>query len=625
MSDKKRKPSRVLNWLRRGFCGTKKELSIFEEEQIQSPIRTIFENFFRKKTAVFGLIMFTIILLFVLIGPAFVELDLSYVDQTQTNTPPGMTMLAVPNELDGNIRRIEAGKSFSIGLSNDGKVYVWGNTSMTPVIDVRDAMPEEVKNSFIVDIAVGTDHVYAIDDKDNWYFWGVDRNKQNAMPDEVEELKYSDIKKIDAGNQVTGVLTNDGYLYIWGNKNLSDITVRKSYQGKIADFTFTGYNYIVLLNDGTVAYTGMEKSNAFTRIPDAISYEDPAAEVQSGVGKKKVVSIASTYDVVCAADEDGELYFWGNMTNNENAVPAHDSDIVKISAGKNYFVGLMENGEVIAWGDNALKQTDVPKNLAKYNIVDVYSGGFYNYAIDDQGNCHTWGLKGYLLGTDEFGRDILTRIIHGGLTTMTVGAVAVLISTILGVIFGGLAGYFGGVVDMIICRIAEVIGSLPSLPLLLILSSILGQRFTTEQKMYMIMVILGIIGWTGLCILVRAEVLRAREQEFVTAAKAMGVKENKIVFRHIIPNVISTIIVSATLGFATSMLTESGLAFLGFGIAPPTPTWGNMLNGANNSDVIQNMWWRWVFTSVIFGLTTISINLMGDGLRDAMDPRSTER
>ena len=128
-----------------------------------------------------------------------------------------------------------------------------------------------------------------------------------------------------------------------------------------------------------------------------------------------------------------------------------------------------------------------------------------------------------------------------------------------------------------------------------------------------------------MCVLVRAEVLRGREQEYVTAAKAMGVKESKIVFKHIVPNVISTIIVNATLSFAGMMLTESGLAFLGFGIAPPQPTWGNMLTGANDSVVIQNYWWRWVFTSIVFGLCTVSINLMGDGLRDAMDPRSAER
>ena len=143
--------------------------------------------------------------------------------------------------------------------------------------------------------------------------------------------------------------------------------------------------------------------------------------------------------------------------------------------------------------------------------------------------------------------------------------------------------------------------------------------------MYIIMVVLGVLSWTGTCRLVRAQILAQREMEYVTAAKAMGIKEMAIVFRHILPNVFSLLLVSMTLDFATCMLTESTLSYLGFGIPLPTPTWGNLLNGANNSVVIQQYWWRWVFPAVIFGACTICINLIGDGLRDAIDPKSVER
>jgi len=139
------------------------------------------------------------------------------------------------------------------------------------------------------------------------------------------------------------------------------------------------------------------------------------------------------------------------------------------------------------------------------------------------------------------------------------------------------------------------------------------------------MVVLGLLSWTGLAYLVRAQILAQREMEYVTAAKALGVREGGIIFKHIIPNVISVIIVSATISFATSMLTESSLSYLGFGIVPPTPTWGNMLTGANDSIVIQQYWWRWVFPSLIFSICTICINIIGDGLRDAIDPKSNER
>jgi peptide/nickel transport system permease protein len=141
----------------------------------------------------------------------------------------------------------------------------------------------------------------------------------------------------------------------------------------------------------------------------------------------------------------------------------------------------------------------------------------------------------------------------------------------------------------------------------------------------LIMVVLGVLSWPSLARLIRAQMLAEREKEFVTAARAVGVKEMGIAFRHILPNVLSVIIVTATLDFATCMLTEASLSYLGFGITPPTPTWGNMLNGSNNSTVIQQYWWQWVFPSIALGICTICINLIGDGLRDALDPKSSER
>ena len=208
---------------------------------------------------------------------------------------------------------------------------------------------------------------------------------------------------------------------------------------------------------------------------------------------------------------------------------------------------------------------------------------------------------------------------------MTVGAIAEVIAIVIGVVLGAIAGYFGGTADLLIMRISEVIGGLPFLPFALLLSAIIGTRIDVQLRMYLIMVVLGLLSWTGICRLIRAQILAEREKEFVLAAQAMGVKEGTIIFKHILPNVLSILLVEATLGFATCMLTESSLSYLGFGITPPTPTWGNMLTGANNSIVIQQYWWRWVFPAAIFGLCTICINLMGDAIRDAVDPKSLGR
>jgi peptide/nickel transport system permease protein len=178
---------------------------------------------------------------------------------------------------------------------------------------------------------------------------------------------------------------------------------------------------------------------------------------------------------------------------------------------------------------------------------------------------------------------------------------------------------------MILQRITEIVASLPFLPFCMILTTIIGNKISDNGRIFLIMVILGVLSWPSLCRLVRAQVLSEREQEFVTAAKAMGVKQFAIVFKHIIPNVVSVIIVSATLDFASCMLTESSLSYLGFGVKLPRPTWGNMLYGCNDSVVIQNYWWRWVFAAIALSICVICINLVGDGLRDAIDPKSNDQ
>ena len=328
---------------------------------------------------------------------------------------------------------------------------------------------------------------------------------------------------------------------------------------------------------------------------------------------------------MAALSEDGQVFVWGNTVRGENQIPEFASPVKKIYGGRYHFTALLEDGSVVSWGNNKYHQTEVPASLEGKTVASLYVSNFQNYAVDTEGNVHTWGLKGFLMGTDDLGRDMLTRIVNGGKVTMTVGAISVVIATILGVLFGGLAGYFGGKVDILVMRIAEIVGGLPFIPFAMILSAVIGTRIDPTQRMYLIMVVLGVLSWVPTCRLVRAQILAQREMEYVTAAKAMGIKEGTIVFRHILPNVISLLIVSMTLDFATCMLTESTLSFLGFGIPLPTPTWGNLLNGANNSIVIQQYWWQWVFPAAIFGVCTICINLIGDGLRDALDPKALGR
>ena len=173
-------------------------------------------------------------------------------------------------------------------------------------------------------------------------------------------------------------------------------------------------------------------------------------------------------------------------------------------------------------------------------------------------------------------------------------------------------------------RVAEIVAAIPFLPFAMILSSLMGRiAISEDMRIFIIMVILGVLTWPGLAHMIRGQVLVTRENEYVTAAKAMGVKEGVIAFKHILPNVISIIIVNLTLDFAGCLLTESTLSYLGFGVQLPRPTWGNMLNKANNSTTIQNFWWEWLFPAIFLAMTTICINIIGDALRDVMDPKSS--
>ncbi len=228
----------------------------------------------------------------------------------------------------------------------------------------------------------------------------------------------------------------------------------------------------------------------------------------------------------------------------------------------------------------------------------------------------------YLLGTDELGRDYFARVLYGGKVSLKVGIFAVLIQVLVGALIGGLAGYYGGWVDNILMRFAEIVMSFPFMPLAITISAVLSGRVKGEQKMYIVMMIIGLLSWPGLSRMIRGQILSLREQEFILAAKALGIKDRKIIWRHLIPNTFGYIIVSATLGMAGAIMSEAGLSFLGLGVTPPVPTWGNLVQYARSLYNLQHRPWLWIPPGLCIFITVMSINLIGDGLRDAIDPKS---
>jgi len=216
-------------------------------------------------------------------------------------------------------------------------------------------------------------------------------------------------------------------------------------------------------------------------------------------------------------------------------------------------------------------------------------------------------------GTDDLGRDVLTRIIYGARISLKVGFVAVGIAVAIGTVIGLVSGYYSGHLDSILMRVVDIMLCFPTFFLILAVIAFL------EQSIWYIMIIIGLTGWMGVARLVRAEVLSLRERDYVMAVRALGANDTRIIFRHILPNALSPVLVSATLGVAGAILTESALSFLGIGVPPPTPSWGNILTAGK--EYIEFAWWLTLYPGLAITVTVLAYYLVGEGIRDALDPR----
>ena len=617
----------AVRWIKRAVFGGKGELS--DTEKIESPSRLIWGAFFRKKTAVVALVTLVGLFLFVFIAPLFVSLDVNYTDPLQQNVAPVYSLRNVPRRLRNEVASIDGFSDFTVGLSLDGEVFVWGNT--IDRLSGRDMgeIPQRVKEDGAVIVAGGKDHALALTKSGYLVGWGDKSCGQygvepvlNAltMPMELsQKLAVEDVARLACGYQASALVKTDGTAYLWGNinavRNLSALQ-NKLLETKTQKIVFTNSTGVALLNDGRVEMGGEEV------FLSAISSKNGRqSSFNAYMVGRKAVEIAANNKCIAVILEDGELVVSGAFENGEDVLPilGNGEYFLSLDGGTRHFVGVTNFGNVYAWGDNAYEQCEV--NDAKG--VNAYAGALQTYVVGETGKIvKSMGLKGYLMGTDGRGRDVFARIVHGGKMTMTIGAVAVIVSSVIAIVIGCIAGYFGGWVDLLLMRVTEIFSSIPFLPFAMLLSQIIKNYNVSEtMRIFIIMLILGALSWTGLARMIRGQVLAEREKEFVMAARAMGVRERKIAFRHVLPNVVSVIFVSMTLDFASCLLTESSLSYLGFGVQPPQPTWGNMLSGSNNSVVIQNYWWQWLFPALFLSLAVICINVIGDALRDAMDPK----
>ncbi len=367
--------------------------------------------------------------------------------------------------------------------------------------------------------------------------------------------------------------------------------------------------------------------------PLAIAYKDIVSS--SVEGAKPDFELA--YNALKAYTNDGTSFTARGkqgLIDEDGSVLLDGEEIAFITR---YVVQPIVPGEFLSRTFQEELAAELEAGADKFVFTDV-DGETHEYIIDYKPDVKNWVIrqatetrvydtyaapsKAHWLGTDRNGMDMLTRLMYGGRVSLIIGFIVELIATFLGIIMGGLAGYFGKWVDMLIMRIVDIFYCIPSMPIIIIIGAAMdAQSVPPQRRMIYLMLILGFLGWPSMARLIRGQILSLREQEFMTATEACGISVSRRIFKHLVPNVIPQIIVSVSMGIGGTIITEASLSFLGLGVKFPFASWGNIINDVNNTYVLQNFWFIWIPAGMLLLLTVLAWNLVGDGLRDAFDPK----
>ena len=280
-----------------------------------------------------------------------------------------------------------------------------------------------------------------------------------------------------------------------------------------------------------------------------------------------------------------------------------------------------------AWGEETVDRRQVLQEIVTiHTFVDENGNEItVTQVLEHIGETNTYApiSSEHLLGTDDTGMDVFVRLMYGGRISLTIGFIVVILETVIGIILGGLAGYFGGWVDQLIMRIVDIFNCIPTLPILLIASAVIDSwGLEADQRIYVLMIIITIFSWSGVARMVRGQILSLREQEYITATEVMGLPVWRKIFKHLIPNVMPQLIVSMTLGLGSVILYESTLSYLGLGVQLPKAAWGTMIATSNDPIVLNNHLNMWLPAGIMIVIAVLGFNFVGDSLRDAMDPKA---
>ena len=422
------------------------------------------------------------------------------------------------------------------------------------------------------------------------------------------EFRYT----VNDAERFTGVVQAQTLLAI--QKNNAEFTYRDVTYKLVKDAdnlysVYVGEDLIGIANKELVSSSTSNDAFSFAFTYDALKARVSGAESFISEGKEYTM------------DADGVVFENGTEIAYVSAyiVRAVMPDVFLTRDFKNQLVAAVENKS------EEFTYTDEKGETAEYTLK--YDAANKSWAVKQEiettvFDTYSAPSKEHWLGTDRNGMDMLTRLMYGGRVSLIIGFIVVIIETVLGVILGGISGYFGGWIDNLIMRIVDVFYCIPSMPIIIILGAAMdAANLESQIRMLYLMLILGFLGWPGIARLVRGQILSLREQEFMTATEACGVRVSRRIFRHLIPNVIPQLIVTCTMGLGSTIITEATLSYLGLGVRFPFASWGNIINDVNDTFVLSNYWFIWIPAGVLLLATVLAFNIVGDGLRDAFDPK----
>ena len=563
---------------------TSKALDDEQRVKVLSPGMLVAKRFFRNKLAVAGLVILVAMFLFSFIGG----------------------MVSPYNESQVFRKTDHVWKDYAGATYNKSYIFTTANGA---------EFPAQGQQKFILATNKGNDSFEAND-----VTYGL-------------EQKGEDYWAIYSSESVATVLTLKGkstYKQV-GNTEITD-EIKEGYEEAVANdantFEVDGTTYTIekagrenqITISGEVAFATKKVFSAATNDAemgfdfqqaalDAIEAGDAFFEYDGATYELTITEKETSTEVV----KDGEVYATvSNLLVSPQAKGVFLSLSFKeaveqaIADKASTFTAVNEAGEEETYQLQTKNTQYVVRSQKATTVNDTYSGP----------------SKKHWLGTDGNGMDMLTRLMYGGRISLMIGFVVIIIEGIIGILIGGVSGYFGGWVDTILMRVVDVVICIPAMPLYIIIGSVMDYyKIDPRIRIYALCAILGIVGWPGIARMVRGQILSLREQEFMVATEATGVRISRRIFRHLIPNVIPQLIVIATMGLGDVILMEATLSFLGIGVKFPYASWGNIVNAVNDVYVLTNFWFVWIPAGFLILLTVLGFNFVGDGLRDAFDPK----